>query len=30
MVNGSGAAVKPDSLGVEFDDERLVAAPACC
>jgi hypothetical protein len=25
MVNGSGAAVRPDSLGVCFDDERLVA-----
>jgi tetratricopeptide (TPR) repeat protein len=25
MVNGSGLAVKSDSLGVEFDDERLVA-----
>lgn len=25
MVNGSEVAVRPDSLGVEFDDERLVA-----
>jgi hypothetical protein len=25
MVNGSGAAAKPDSLAAEFDDERLVA-----
>ncbi|MGH2955247.1 MAG: IS1380 family transposase [Solirubrobacterales bacterium] len=25
MVNGSGAAVRPDSVGVRFDDERLVA-----
>src|SRR5438093_11834861 len=25
MVNGSGAAVRADSLAVEFDDERLVA-----
>jgi hypothetical protein len=25
MVNGCGLAVKPDSLAVEFDDERLVA-----
>jgi len=25
MVNGFGVAVKPDSLAVEFDDERLVA-----
>lgn len=25
MVNGCGVVVKPDSLGVEFDDERLVA-----
>jgi hypothetical protein len=25
MVNGSGALVRPDLLGVEFDDERLVA-----
>jgi len=25
MVNGSGLAVRPDLVGVEFDDERLVA-----
>jgi hypothetical protein len=25
MVNGSEVSVRPDSLGVEFDDERLVA-----
>jgi hypothetical protein len=25
MVNGSGALVRPDSVAVEFDDERLVA-----
>jgi hypothetical protein len=25
MVNGCGAPVRPDSVGVEFDDERLVA-----
>jgi hypothetical protein len=25
MVNGSGAVVRPDLLGVDFDDERLVA-----
>lgn len=25
MVNGSGAYVRPDSVGVEFDDERLIA-----
>ncbi|MGH3040649.1 MAG: hypothetical protein ACRDNG_02730, partial [Gaiellaceae bacterium] len=24
-MNGSEAVVRPDSLGVEFDDERLVA-----
>lgn len=25
MVNGSGAVVRPDSVAVEFDDERLIA-----
>lgn len=25
MVNGSGPRVRPDSIGVCFDDERLVA-----
>ena len=25
MVKASGVAVKPDSLAVEFDDERLLA-----
>src|SRR5437773_7751921 len=25
MVNGPGAAVRPDSVAVEFDDERLIA-----
>ena len=25
MVKGSEASVRPDSVGVEFDDERLVA-----
>jgi hypothetical protein len=25
MVNGSAAVVRPDSVGVEFDDERLIA-----
>ena len=25
MVNGSEVSVRPDSLGVEFDDERLIA-----
>jgi hypothetical protein len=25
MVKDSGVAVRPDSLAVEFDDERLVA-----
>ncbi len=25
MVNGSVAAVRPDSVAGEFDDERLVA-----
>ena len=25
MVNGSGVAVRPDAVAVEFDDQRLVA-----
>ena len=25
MVKGSEASVRPDSVGVEFDDERLIA-----